>query len=84
MAWGAPRGVDDWVERLNAQDPTLVSLHVFKSRRFGTEVGEVQTRNQPSFQLCVIRTSKAQVVAGVCPYSANLRYFGAQLSFFRC
>eukprot|EP00959_Pyramimonas_sp_CCMP1952_P263173 5503373-Pyramimonas_sp.AAC.1 len=40
MAWGGPRGVDDWVVRLKAQDTALTSLHIFKSRRFGKEVGE--------------------------------------------
>ncbi len=40
MAWGAKggRGVDDLVERLTRGDPSLTSLHVFASRKFGTEV----------------------------------------------
>ncbi|DBA95992.1 hypothetical protein WJX77_007182 [Trebouxia sp. C0004] len=42
MAWGAKggRGVDDLVERLISGDPSLSSLHVFASRKFGRE--EVQ------------------------------------------
>lgn len=42
MAWGAKggRGVDDLVERLMRDDPSLTSLHVFSSRKFGRE--EVQ------------------------------------------
>ncbi len=40
MAWGAKggRGVDDLVERLTCDDPSLTSLHVFASRKFGIEV----------------------------------------------
>jgi len=40
MAWGAKggRGVDDLVERLTRGDPSLTSLHVFASRKFGREV----------------------------------------------
>ncbi|KAK9821726.1 hypothetical protein WJX81_005923 [Elliptochloris bilobata] len=39
MAWGAAgtRGVEDWVQRLAANDPTLTSIHVFRDRRFGVE-----------------------------------------------
>lgn len=42
MAWGAKggRGVHDLVERLTRDDPSLTSLHVFASRKFGRE--EVQ------------------------------------------
>ncbi|KAA6426274.1 MAG: hypothetical protein FRX49_03386 [Trebouxia sp. A1-2] len=42
MAWGAKggRGVDDLVERLTRGDPSLSSLHIFASRKFGRE--EVQ------------------------------------------
>lgn len=40
MAWGAKggRGVDDLVDRLRRNDPSLTSLHIFASRRFGREV----------------------------------------------
>ncbi len=40
MAWGAKggRGVEDLVERLARDDPSLTSLHVFASRKFGREV----------------------------------------------
>ncbi|KAK3279063.1 hypothetical protein CYMTET_13037 [Cymbomonas tetramitiformis] len=40
MAWGARgagSGVDDWVKRLEAQDQSLISVHVFQFRRFGHE-----------------------------------------------
>ena len=42
MAWGAKggRGVDDLVDRLTRNDPSLTSLHMFASRRFGREVLE--------------------------------------------
>jgi hypothetical protein len=38
MAWGARKGVDDLVERLARDDPTLTSLHVFRARTFGLQV----------------------------------------------
>ncbi|DBA99337.1 TPA: RNA-DNA hybrid ribonuclease [Trebouxia sp. C0006] len=39
MAWGVKggRGVEDLVERLARDDPSLTSLHVFASRKFGRE-----------------------------------------------
>ncbi|CAL8466795.1 g6331 [Coccomyxa elongata] len=40
MAWGAPgsgQGVDDWVRRLIDDDPSLTSITVFRSRKFGHE-----------------------------------------------
>lgn len=42
MAWGPKggRGVDDLVDRLTRNDPSLTSLHIFSSRKFGRE--EVQ------------------------------------------
>lgn len=33
MAWGAPRGIDDLVERVGRSDPTLTSLCVLRMRR---------------------------------------------------
>ncbi|KAI7843939.1 hypothetical protein COHA_002477 [Chlorella ohadii] len=33
MAWGAPRGIDDLVERVRRSDPTLASLCVLRMRR---------------------------------------------------
>lgn len=33
MAWGAPRGIDDLVERVGRSDPTLASLCVLRMRR---------------------------------------------------
>lgn len=41
MAWGAPGsgpGVDDWVRRLIDDDPSLTSITVFRTRKFGHEV----------------------------------------------
>lgn len=40
MAWLKPakKGVDDWEERLQRNDPTLTAIHVFKARKFGHEV----------------------------------------------
>lgn len=39
MAWGVKggRGVDDLIERLN-NDPSMTTLHIFASRKFGREV----------------------------------------------
>lgn len=33
MAWGAPRGIDDLVERVGRNDPALTSLCVLRMRR---------------------------------------------------
>lgn len=33
MAWGAPRGVDDLVDRVGRSDPSLTSLCVLRLRR---------------------------------------------------
>jgi Ran GTPase-activating protein (RanGAP) involved in mRNA processing and transport len=33
MVWGTSRGIDDIIERLQCQDPTLSKLHLFKARR---------------------------------------------------
>ena len=40
MAWGAKggRGIDDLVDKLIRNDPSLTSLHVFASRKFGRQV----------------------------------------------
>lgn len=53
MAWGAKggRGVDDLVDRLTRNDPSLASLHIFSSRRFGPEVHAPLTLRMPRLQL---------------------------------
>lgn len=33
MVWGTSKGIDDIIERLQRQDPTLSKLHLFKARR---------------------------------------------------
>ena len=47
MAWGssAPHGVDDWVQRLRRDDPTLTSITVLKGRTFDHEVRAGQPPN---------------------------------------
>jgi hypothetical protein len=35
MAWGAPRGIDDLVARIRANDAALRSLCLMRGRRFG-------------------------------------------------
>ena len=34
MAWGAPRGIDDIITRVRANDPSLTSLYLMRQRRF--------------------------------------------------
>ena len=34
MAWGAPRGIDDIVSRVRANDANLTSLYLMRQRRF--------------------------------------------------
>ena len=38
MAWGAAKGVDSLINRLQNNDPTLTSLHLFQGKQFGNEV----------------------------------------------
>jgi Ran GTPase-activating protein (RanGAP) involved in mRNA processing and transport len=34
MAWGAPRGIDDIIARVRANDASLTSLYLMRQRRF--------------------------------------------------
>ena len=58
MAWGAKggRGVDDLVDRLTRNDPSLASLHIFASRRFGLEVHASLIFCMPRLQLPTLTT----------------------------
>ena len=38
MAWGAAKGVESLISRLQNNDPTLTSLHLFQGKQFGNEV----------------------------------------------
>ena len=41
-AWGAPgsgAGVDEWVQQLQDNDAKLTSINIFRTRKFGPEVG---------------------------------------------
>lgn len=50
MAWGAgpSLGVDDWVRRLKANDPSLASITVLRARKFGTPVRLVTKTSFPA------------------------------------
>lgn len=37
MAWGAPRGIADLVERVRRSDPSLTSLCLLRGRRFNDD-----------------------------------------------
>lgn len=60
MAWLKPakKGVDDWEERLQRNDPTLTAIHVFKARKFGhEEVERICTALQDNLTLTELSSS---------------------------
>lgn len=44
MVWGKPQGIDDIVERLRRNDPSMKSLYLMKHRRFNEADAEILSK----------------------------------------
>ena len=38
MSWGVSKSIEELLQRLRSNDPSLTSLHIFQGKKFGNEV----------------------------------------------